>query len=54
MGNGSGDKVGIKPPRTSEQGANSIVLAAGDKVPNGSFSFDGELLDWTSKPALPE
>ncbi|KIZ00999.1 hypothetical protein MNEG_6964 [Monoraphidium neglectum] len=31
------------------QGARSILLASEDNIPNGSFSYDGKLLDWTSK-----
>jgi hypothetical protein len=54
MGNTSAKKLGIEPPRTSQQGARSILLASEDNVPSGSFSSDGELLDWNSKAALPK
>jgi hypothetical protein len=49
MGSAAGRGLGLEPPRTSQQGARSILLASEDNIPNGSFSYDGKLLDWTSK-----
>ena len=41
------------PPRTAEQGAASIVMAAdAGKAPNGSFTSDGEVQDWAEAPRL--
>jgi hypothetical protein len=38
---------GAAPPRTAGQGADSILAAAdAAKVPDGSFTRDGEAQDW--------
>lgn len=51
---GSGAEVeGHSPPRTAEQGAASILMAASPGVAeNGSFTFDGEARDWVTAPSF--
>lgn len=43
----------MTPPRTPEQGAESIMAAAdAQKVPTGSFTTDGKPLDWVVPPSM--
>jgi hypothetical protein len=52
MGTSAAAPMGVTPPRTALQGAESILAAAdAGAVGNGSFSIDGKERDWAAQPA---